>query len=170
MQPLRALLADWRGARRDMEQVMKNMPRTIGIESVRIVKQNFNLHGYDSGNGFDKWEDRKAATNKAYSASRGKGKQGNYKGSVFSPNKPLLKQTLRLYNSIQYKTRGMSSVEIGVDPNLVPYARAHNEGLHHEPKRQYMPTPSQPPNAKMRKQYEVKFTQAREKALARFKK
>lgn len=170
MQSLRVLLADWRGARQQMEQIVKNMPRVIGIEAVKVVKQNFNLHGYDSGNGFEAWESRKDATNKAYSAGRSKGKQGIYKGSVFSPTKPLLKQTLRLYNSIQYKTRGMSSVIIGVDLGLVPYARAHNEGLNHEPVRQYMPKPSQPPNRKMLIAIEKKYVSAREKALARFKK
>jgi len=170
MQSLRVLLADWRGARQQMETLVKNMPRIIGAECVRTVKQNFNMHGYDSGDGFTKWVDRKPSTNKAYATNRTKGKQGIYKGSVFSPNKPLLKQTLRLYNSIQYQTRGMSSVIIGVDKGLVPYAIAHNEGLNHQPKRQFMPRPNQPPNKKMLLQIQKKYDHEREKALQRFKK
>lgn len=168
MRSLQVLLVDWRGARTDMERLVRNMPRVIGVEAVRVVKQNFNLHGYDSGNGFEKWEDRKDATNRAYAANRKKGRQGIYKGSVYSPIKPLLKQTLNLYNNIKYQTRGMSSVIIGVDRGLVPYAEAHNEGLHHEPMRQFMPHPDQAPNKKILNQIEKKYIHERDRAMKRF--
>jgi hypothetical protein len=170
MQSLRVLLEDWRRSRVNMETIVKKMPRIIGAECVRVVKQNFNLHGYDSGSGFEEWKQRSDKTNESYARNRTKGKQGIYKGSVFSPNKPVLKQTLNLYNNIKYEVRGFSSVKIGVDKGLVPYAIAHNEGLNHQPKRQFMPYPSQPPNQKMIRQITKKYEHEREKALGKFKK
>lgn len=160
MNSLEQLLSDFRQARRDHDQMMKNAPRIIGVESVRIVKANFLIQGYDSGHGVEPWQARKAATNKAYDKGRtinaktGKlskyrtGKNANFKGSVFSSSKPLLRQTLNLYNSIQYTISG-GYVFIGVNLSLVPYAKAHNLGLNHEPKRQFMPDTNQGINKKM---------------------
>lgn len=160
---MQQLFIDWRAAKAEMEKLVSNMPRIAGVESVRVVKQNFLLQGYDDGMGFTKWKDRKAATNRAYD------RRGQYKGSVFNSRKPLLRQTLRLFNGIQYRVIGRNSVIIGVDLGLVPYAKRHNEGLDKMPKRQYMPTPNQPPNRKMLAAIEKKYNFERDKAMRRFK-
>lgn len=169
MKSLQQLLTDWRAAKADMEKLVSNMPRIMGNEAVRVIKQNFMLHGYDSGNGFTKWDERKKATNKAYDRNRTKGKQGNYKGSVFSSGKPLLMQTLRLFNNIQYQVKGQRSVLIGIDKGLVPYGQRHNEGLKKMPKRQFMPTPNQPPNKKILDGIAKKYTFERDRAMRRFR-
>ncbi len=138
MKTLADLIRDFGSARGRMEQLVKDAPRIIGNEAVRVVKSNFSLQGYDSGNGFDKWASRKASTNHAYTRGRAKGGRSQYKGSVFSASNPILIQTRNLYNAIQYKTRARS-VFIGVNTTLIPYAKVHNEGGLHTPKRQYMP-------------------------------
>jgi hypothetical protein len=168
MRSLTELLIDFRRSREAMEQLVKNTPRIIGVEAVRVVKQNFLIEGYDSGTGVTKWPPRADATNKAYMAGRGKGKQGRYKGSVFSASKPLLRQTLNLYNSIQYRAYG-TRVFIGTNLSLVPYAQAHNQGLNHQPVRQYMPWPNQPPNKKILLAIGKKVNLERDKALRIFK-
>lgn len=160
MNSLQQLLSDFKQARRDHEQMMKNAPRIIGVESVKIIHNNFKISAYDSGHGIEQWKARKATTNKAY--DRGKsinpktgklskyrtGKNSTYKGSVFSSQNPILIQTRNLYNSIQYTISG-GYVFIGVNLSLVPYAKAHNEGLHHEPRRKFMPTRNEGINPKM---------------------
>lgn len=122
------MMKDMAKAREELEALAKATPRIIGIEAVRVVKENFVKQGYDSGNGFTPWAKRKASTNKAYSRNRGAGQTSNFKGSVFSASKPILRQTNNLYDSINYKVSS-GGVFIGVNLLLVPYARAHNEGL-----------------------------------------
>jgi phage gpG-like protein len=138
MRPLTDLVKDFATARRGMEKLVKDAPRIIGNEAVRVVKMNFSLSGYDSGNGFTKWVQRKTSTNQAYTRGRSKGGRSQYKGSVFSASNPILIQTRNLYNAIQYKTRA-KSVFIGVNTTLIPYAKVHNEGGRNTPRRQYMP-------------------------------
>lgn len=152
MQDISALIRNFQKSRAAMDALMKKTPDIIGVESVKIVKQNFIISAYDSGNGITPWPKRKDATNKAYDRGRqvnpktGKlskyrtGKNSTYKGSVYSSSKPLLRQTLALFNSITYRASS-NLVFIGMNLNLVPYAAAHNQGLNHEPRRQYMPTP-----------------------------
>lgn len=154
MQDLSKLLSDFKKSRAAMDVLMKQTPDIIGIESVKIVKANFLIEAYDSGNGITPWPKRKDATNKSY--DRGKsvnqktgklskyrtGKNSTYKGSVYSSTKPLLRQTLALFNSIRYKASS-GYVFIGVDLSIVPYAKAHNQGLHHEPIRKFMPYPNE---------------------------
>lgn len=127
MESLDRLIADFRKSRAAMDVLMKQTPTIIGVESVKIVKQNFLLSGYDSGNGVTPWPKRKSATNKAYTANRGKGGNSNFKGSVYSASKPLLRQTLALFNSIKFIVSS-GYVFIGVDLGIVPYAQVHNEG------------------------------------------
>jgi hypothetical protein len=127
MQSLDALIRDFQKSRAAMDALMKKTPDIIGVESVKIVKQNFLLSGYDSGNGVTPWPKRKNATNKAYTANRGKGGNSNYKGSVYSASKPLLRQSLALFNSIKFIVSS-GYVFIGVDLGIVPYAQVHNEG------------------------------------------
>ncbi len=163
MKDLTTLANDIAQARKGMQTLNENLPRIMGVESVKIVKYNFDIEGYDSGNGITQWAKRKAATNAAYDRGRSKitrgantgklskyrsGKNSTFKGSVYSSAKPLLRQTLTLFNGIHYRVSGRR-VFIGVDLGLVPYARAHNEGLNHEPRRQYMPYGSQRANPKI---------------------
>jgi hypothetical protein len=156
MKSLNQLAADLLAARKGMTALADNLPRIIGVESVKIVQQNFQIEGYDSGNGITKWDQRKVATNLAYGGNftyglhriKNSKRAKRYKGSVYSASKPLLRQTLALYNSIAYKA-SRRRVFIGTNLNAVPDAQAHNEGLNHEPKRQYMPLPNQRGNPKI---------------------
>lgn len=180
MNSLTQLLSDFKQARRDHDQMMKNAPRIIGVESVRLIHENFKISAYDSGHGVEAWPARKPATNKEYdrghsvNSKTGKlskyrtGKNGTYKGSVFSSSKPLLRQTLSLYNSIQYTISG-GYVFIGVNLSLVPYARAHNEGLHHEPKRKFMPTRNEGINPKMTANVNKKLKFETDNIMKKFK-
>jgi hypothetical protein len=158
MQSLEALLRDFQKTRANVDSFIKNdVTRIIGVESVRLVKTNFINESYNDGLSITSWPKRKASTNAAYDAGKtrnaktGKlskyrtGKNSTYKGSVYSSSKPLLRQTLALYNSITYRVFG-SSVFIGTNLNIVPYAAAHNQGLGHEPRRQYMPYGNQQGN------------------------
>lgn len=166
MRSLDDLLRDFRQAREAMKVVVENMPRMIGVESVRAVKNNFKTESYF---GQDKWESRSDKTNKAYMAGRSKGKQGRYNGSVFSASKPLLRQTLNLYNSIQYKALG-KRVFIGTNLSLIPYAQIQNEGGRGIPRRQYQPFGNQKPHPIMLANIKKKYIYERNKALATFKK
>ena len=175
MESMSALLTRWRGASAKMKKLTDDTPRIIGNECVKVVKQNFPLQGYDSGNGVKPWPKRDPKTDKAY--DRGKtvnakgvqskyrtGNNKTYKGSVFSSANLLLEQTRRLYNSIKYKAIS-KSVIIGVDLLLVPYAEKMNEGGDGTPARQYMPDPEQPPNPKMLKRVKKKIQFERDKAM-----
>lgn len=156
------------------------MPRIIGAVSVQIVRANFKISGYDSGNGITKWPPRAEATNKNY--ERGKtvnssgtvsryrsGKNSVYKGSVYSASKPLLLQTQNLFNSIAYRVAG-KRVFIGTNLSIVPYAKAMNIGGRGIPARQYMPTPNQGANVKMLTAIRSKIDFETQKALKAFAK
>lgn len=181
MKGLSQLLRDIQKARDELATLQKNAPRIIGVEAVRIVKDNFRLQGYDSGNGIDKWPARTVATQAAYNRGRslnpktGKlskyriGRNSTYKGSVFSAEKPLLEQTMNLYNSLDYKVRG-NRVFIGSNLSVIPYAKIHNEGGRGIPQRQYMPLPNQPVNKKMRDVIGGKIKTEQAKAMRNFRK
>lgn len=158
MQDLQALLRDFQKARGDIDKFIRNdVPRMVGVISVKAVQDNFRAESYNDGLSITSWPKRKESTNRSYDAGKtrnaktGKlskyrtGKNSTYKGSVYSSSKPLLRQTLALYNSITYRVFG-SSVFIGTNLNIVPYAAAHNQGLGHEPRRQYMPYGNQQGN------------------------
>ena len=163
MKDLATLQRDIAEARKGMQALNENLPRIIGVETVKIIKQNFDMQGYDSGKGFEKWTPRKPATNAAYDRGRtritrgpntGKlskyrsGKNSTYKGSVYSSAKPILDQTGTLKNSIHYRAM-KRRVFIGVNLSEVPYAEAHNAGWNHEPRRQFMPYRAQMGNPKI---------------------
>lgn len=176
MESLEKLLADFKQARADHAKMMESAPRIIGVESVRIIHQNFALQGYDSGNGVEKWQPRKVSTNMAYGGTFTHGvsrvtstkRAKQYKGSVFNAANPILIQTRNLYNSIQYKIAG-GYVFVGVNLSIVPYAKAHNLGLHHEPKRKFMPDTSEGINPKMIKAVQRKLKFETDGIMKRFK-
>lgn len=175
MKSLANLFTDMSNARKAMQQVVDSAPRIIGVEAVKSIKQNFSLQGYDSGISFTKWPKRKPQTDAAYDRGRTvsprtgklskyrKGKNGTYKGSVYSSSKPILDQTGDLKNSVHYLA-SKRRVFVGVNLALIPYAKAHNEGLNHEPKRQYMPLPGEKANPKIlaaaKKQLDYSTSQA----------
>lgn len=151
MKTISELLADWRSSSNQMKKVTDSLPRIIGNVAVREVKRNFTIQGYDSGTGVDAWQPRKAVTNAAYD------KRSGVKGSVYNSSSPILMQTRNLYNAVKYIVTG-KVVTIGVDLTLVPYGEKMNEGgpgkwgknaTTNTPARKYMPTPSEPPNAKI---------------------
>lgn len=176
MKDLSQLLRDIQKARDDLATLQKNAPRIIGVEAVRIVKQNFAMQGYDSGNGINKWAQRSIKTNIAYGGGftfglhrhKGGGRNKTYKGSVFNAGKPLLEQTMNLYNSLDYRTRG-NRVFVGSNLAVIPYAKIHNEGGRGIPQRQYMPLPNQPPNKKMQDLIGAKIKAEQAKAMRGFR-
>ena len=126
MKSLQQLQQDFAHSTKEVQKaIKKDLPRLIGVEAVKLVKNNFVAQSYF---GFGHWKKRKPATNKAYMAGRGKGESGRYKGSRFNANHPLLLQTRRLFRSIRFKPQS-NGVFIGSDLILVPYAQTHNEGL-----------------------------------------
>jgi hypothetical protein len=152
-----------------MQKLQGQLPRIIGNESVKVVKQNFVLQGYDSGTGVNSWAARSEATNKRYD------KRYGVKGSVYQSGNPLLKQTLDLYNSVRYYLQS-KSVTVGSDLTLVPYAKKMNEGGTGKwgnnetktPARPFIPTDQ--PNAKILNRVQKKVASERDKALKDFKK
>ncbi len=182
MQDLAALLRDFQKAKSGYETFVKrDLPKIIGVESVKIVRENFYNESYSDGVSVTKWAPRKESTNRQYDRGRtvnaktGKlskyrtGKNSTYKGSVYSSSKPLLRQTLALFNSIAFQIRG-TSVFIGTNTNLIPYAIVHNEGKHNEPKRQYIPTPSQGGNPKIQKAVKKRIDYETARIMKTFKK
>jgi hypothetical protein len=161
-----------------MKQLEGNMLKIIGVESVRLIKANFGLQGYETGG---TWAKRKQVTNTFYEYNRTAayrtpklGKRSKFKnplkGSVVSSKNPILVQTGNLRDSITYRASG-KIVSIGVFPNFIKagakvashtYAKKMNEGgegswgLHaktHTTSRQFMPRPGQPPTPNMVKVY-----------------
>jgi hypothetical protein len=170
MKSLRQLVNDWKIARGALDKLQKDLPRIIGNESARAVKENFKLQGYDSGTGVKSWPARSEATNKSYNRRSG------VKGTVYNSASPILEQTKNLFNAVKYKASG-NRVDIGVDTGLVPYAEKMNTGgpgkwgknATHTPARQFTPGPGDPPNAKMLKAIVKKVNSQRDKALKDFK-
>jgi hypothetical protein len=171
--PLGQLVKDWRKAKAAMDGVVKNLPRIIGNESVAVVRDNFKQEAYDTGNGRTKWPKRKEATNKAYDR-----RKNGTKGSVFSSGNKVLDQTSAMREEVKYEVSG-DTVRTGLDLNIIPYGRIHNEGLQGKawgkhtfkmPKRQYMPTDSEGPNKKILDRIRKKIKYEFDKAMAIFKK
>ena len=148
MKSLIDLLNDINMKRNALKKLNEDAPRLIGTECVKIIKQNFNLQGYDSGNGVAKWQKRSKATDTAYEYNRTasyktpvlgkKSKYKNpYKGSVVHASRPILFQTGNLRDSIRYEVSG-KVVTIGVFPKVfningktrdaIAYAKINNEG------------------------------------------
>lgn len=180
MKSLSQLFSDISNARKAMQQVVDSAPRIIGVEAVKCIKENFQKQGYDSGFGFTAWVKRKPETNKSYDHGRtvnsktGKlskyrtGKNGTYKGSVYSSSNPILDQTGNLKNSVAYKA-SRRRVFVGVNLAIIPYAKAHNQGEHHEPKRQFMPLPGENANPKILAASRKQIDYLAQKAMRAFK-
>lgn len=158
MKSVQDLLNDFSKAKEAMEKLHTvSLPKIIGNEAVRVVKDNFKLQGYDAGTGVNKWDARKPSTDKSYDKRRG------VKGTVYNSKNPLLMQTRNLFNGVKYlATNGI--INIGVNLTLVPYAEYVNEI------RKYTPAGNEPPNPKILKSIEKKYLSEREKIMGVFKK
>lgn len=181
-----------------MSELNKRFPSIIGVESVKIIQQNFDKQGYDSGQGVTKWQKRSPATDKAYDYNRTKKyrtpklkkkstHKNPYKGSVYSSKNPILVQTGNLKDAESYRVSG-NQIEIGVFPrvrsvggksiNAVNYAKIHNEGGKIKawgkkkvrmPKRQFQPKPGEAANPKIRKAILDKWQFEEEKIMSKWK-
>lgn len=169
---LSQLVRDWRKSADQVQRVRQLLPRIIGNECLQVVRDNFRLQAYDTGQGRTKWEKRKDSTNKRYDSRKG------VKGATFNSGNKILRQTGNLYDAITYRVTGQS-VRIGVDDNIIKYAKIHNEGGQgnafgkHKftmPKRQFMPTDAEGPNKKMLGRITSKIAFEIDKALKPFKK
>jgi phage gpG-like protein len=166
-----ALIQDFAAAKRAIKQLQDDIPRIIGTASVRAIKENFRMQGYDSGTGVTPWKPRTPGTDKRYDSRK------SVKGSVYQSSNPILKQTGTLYNSIKYKVQG-KLVYVGVDEALVPYAKKMNDGgpgkwgknATDTPARKFMPADGEPPNQKILKAALKKISSQRDKAMKMFKK
>lgn len=195
MKNLLDLIFDVRKKSAALKQLEENMPRIIGVESVKIIKNNFKLQGYEiSGT----WAKRKQVTNTAYDYNRTQnyrtpklGKRSRYKnpykGSVVSSRRPINLQTGNLRDSITFEVSG-KIVTIGVFPNFIKagalkashtYAKKINEGgsgswgryaKTHTVSRQFMPRPGQPPTKKMVEMYKKKYSSELDKIMDQWKK
>lgn len=163
MKSISQLLTDWRTARARMEKLSNDAPRIFGAESVKVVKDNFRIQGYDSGTGVKTWESRKASTNKAYA------KRWGVKGSVYQASNPLLQQTRNLYNAVKYVVAGRQ-VDVGINLSLIPYAEKMNKGGNGTPARKFIPANGEPPNPKILKAAHKKIVSERDNAMKDFKK
>jgi hypothetical protein len=153
-----------------MEKLTRDLPRIIGTEAVKSVKQNFQKQGYDSGSGVTPWKPRKASTNMAYDRGRvdirgrrrNTGRNSTYRGSTYSSANPLLQQTRSLLRSIKYQVIG-KRVNIGTDLTLIPYAKAMNKT------RKFMPSDGEGPNVLMLSRIKQKIEFERGKIMREFR-
>lgn len=122
MKSLLDLTRDFHNARKMYEKLNADTPRIIGIIGVKVINENFNLQGFAANEGaVQKWKPRSKVTNKIYDSRHG------VKGSVYSSQNPILWQTGDLKDGVHYIASG-KRVRIGVNLNIVPYAKLMNEG------------------------------------------
>ena len=122
------LVSKFDKANAEMQALIHDAPRIAGVVGVKVIKENFALQKFDSGNGGEPWGQRKPATDRAYDRRWG------VKGTVYKSSNPILVQTGNLRDSITFEADG-SNVRIGTD---ISYAKAHNEGENNEPKRKFL--------------------------------
>lgn len=160
MKTLVDLINDIRHKSEGVKKLTEMTPRIMGEACIKVIKSNFKAQGYEGG----QWDTRKAVTDKSYTYGRKKKGKSQYKGSVFSPTRPILVQTGNLRDSITFEVSG-KYVQIGVLANSPQkngedshtYAKHLNEGgagkwgknTTHTVARQFMPKPGEPPTAKM---------------------
>ena len=122
MKNLNDLSKDFSEAAKKMQKLHeKELLQYIGVEGVKITRENFDEQGYDTGEGKEDWKPRPEWVNKVYDNNP------NYKGPVIKGSNPIAQQTGKLYRSIEHQEVG-DKVLIGVNLNLVPYASKINEG------------------------------------------
>lgn len=154
-----------------IKQLETEFPKVIGVETVKLLKNNFKIQGYFIPG---TWKKRSKSTDIAYEYNRTQayrtpklGKVSKYKNpykwSVVHASRPLLVQTGNLRNSLNYNAEG-KGVTIGVFRRTVKiggklhdalsYAKVLNEGGTGKwgkhpttiPARKFIPKPSEGPN------------------------
>jgi phage gpG-like protein len=171
MRPFHELVINFGKKAKAIKQLETEFPKVIGVETVRMLKNNFKIQGYFTPG---TWKERSLATDIAYEYNRtaayrtpklGKVSRykNPYKGSVVHASRPILVQTGNLRDSLTYNVEG-KSVTIGVfnrmvniggkTHNALSYAKILNEGGSHAwgkhqvsvPARKFIPKPSEGPN------------------------
>lgn len=100
----------------------RNLPKIAGAVAVKVIHENFEKQGFVESKGTQtKWSARKPQTNYAYDNYK------TYKGNRYGSDRPILLQSRNLYRGISFKIEGEHKVFVGVDLNLVPYAKFVNE-------------------------------------------
>lgn len=120
--PFTQLLADLRRGVNDMSRLNRRVPSIVGVESQKVIQENWTIQGYDSGSGVTPWKEREPKTNRAYDK-----RSGGIKGSVINSDSKILRQSGNLEDHITYRPKP-KGVDVGVDLGIVPYAQIHNEG------------------------------------------
>ena len=122
MKSLVDLTRDFNASRKAFEALTKDTPRIMGVVGVQVTRENFDAQGFVETVGPSaKWKERSPTTDKIYDSRQG------VKGSVYSSKNPILVQTGNLKDGQAYRATERQ-VRIGVNLNLVPYAKLMNEG------------------------------------------
>lgn len=122
MKKLSQLTRDFNAAKNSFAKLSSETPRIMGALGVKVMRENFDAQGFVETVGpARKWKERSKATNAMYDSRK------NLKGSVYSSKNPILLQTKNLKNGITYKDSA-KKVTVGVNQNVVPYAKLMNEG------------------------------------------
>jgi hypothetical protein len=171
MRPFSELVQGFSKKAKAIKQLETEFPKAIGVETVKLLKNNFKIQGYFVPGS---WVRRSKATDTVYEYNRTAeyrtpklhkvSKHKNpYKGSVVHANRPIMVQTGNLRDSLSYNAEG-KSVTIGVfrrtvmiggkEHDALSYAKALNEGDTHMwgkhsvnlPARKFIPKPNEGPN------------------------
>jgi phage gpG-like protein len=122
MKTLRDLARDFHNSAEEFKRKQKIAPMTIGRIGVIVQKENFTAQGFvESVGPAQKWKERSKVTNDIYDSRKG------VKGSVYNSANPILLQSGNMRDNITYRTSA-KGVNIGVNLNLIPYAKKNNEG------------------------------------------
>ena len=174
MKSINDLKSDWNKVTQQMKQLHeKDLLRYMGIEGVKLVKENFKEQGFDNGEGKEDWEPRPEWVNKIYDTNP------NYKGSYIKGSNPIAKQTGKLRDSNDYEVAG-NKVLIGTNTNLVPYAKTINEGGQSYWKeagrtinviaRKFLPISGEPINHKLVQRAKKKYEDTINRIMSMYKK
>jgi phage gpG-like protein len=180
-------MADLKDLERDLlqqERAIKNnyaMNSVIGNEIANNIIENIENQSYDRGDANIPFKERSEIANRTYD------KHPFYKGTPYSSKNRVLIQSKSLLRSITFKTH-RDSVNVGVfqSTNVIDgsdvgnYAKKNNEGLNSRwkvikktislPKRQFMPTPSEDLNPKMKDIIKHIWERTEQKIFSKFTK
>lgn len=106
MKDMSELPADLYKLAAETKTLVVMLPKIIGTEGVNFTRDNFKNEGFNEG--AEPWAKRERENRR-------------------SAGKKVLSDRRILYNSISYQVVG-GVITIGVDNDLVPYAKLHNEG------------------------------------------
>ena len=174
MRSLKDLNSDFGNAKAALQKLHeRELPTIMGVEAVKLVRENFTEQGYENGEGKEDWQPRPEWVNKVYDTNPA------YKGSYIKGSNPIAKQTGKLFRSIQHQET-TNKTFVGVNTNLVPYAPKINEGgtsywaeigrSINVIARKFLPVPGEPINPKLIATSKRKYEQRLDRVMQRFKK